>query len=319
MIPSRSILPIPSGERIHRIPSRNPSTPRQNERPKAMTVCAAVLCKVPTDTEQFDAVVGIADRMFTSGDVQFEGNTTKVFAFVREPVVAANVIALEAWDTNAHFALATETHSEVINQKIESVREIAATYARRFQAMRRERAERTYLAPLGLNAETFRSQQKMMETKCVGDLRRQMQKSQLDVQAIIAGIDSDGSAHLYRIDDPGQVTSLDRAGYCAIGSGARQFETQFMFERYDRLWPWFNALVLMYSAKKRAEVSPGVGKVADVFMIQNGGGGFLPQEARDALEEHYQKLQKAKSLVTISQIQEMIKDPRLRFPTTEKP
>jgi|SRR5713226_3292794 len=100
-------------------------------------------------------------------------------------------------------------------------------------------------------------------------LAGQLQGERLDVGAIIAGRDpaDPHECHLYRIFDPGSVEVCDRQGFCAIGTGHRQFEAEFMFKEFTRDWPWERALILMYSAKKRAEVSPGVGRTTDFFMI----------------------------------------------------
>jgi hypothetical protein len=74
--------------------------------------------------------------------------------------------------------------------------------------------------------------------------------------------------------------------------GARQFETLFMYRGYSPFWDWLQALLLMYTAKKRAESSPGVGKYTDFYYFKGNepGSGFLTPECLGALECYYEEL-----------------------------
>ena len=62
-------------------------------------------------------------------------------------------------------------------------------------------------------------------------------------------------------------TQLDGVGFVAAGSGQWHAESQFMFSRYTREWDLPEALSLVYAAKKRAEVAPGVGKLETDLVV----------------------------------------------------
>jgi hypothetical protein len=64
---------------------------------------------------------------------------------------------------------------------------------------------------------------------------------------------------------------------------------------YMPAWPVPDALMLMYSAKKKAEVSPGVGRSTDLVVDIGRGAGLIATspEGIVALESYYQELQKA--------------------------
>jgi hypothetical protein len=232
---------------------------------KSVTVCAAVLCDVQRDSsDALPFCLAVSDRMITCGDHEFESRTTKIFVF------GPTIIGLCAGDTDLHTMMATSTLADVNNNGVSSVQEVARLYARQFVKLRRKRAEETYLAPLGLNSRSFLVRQQQMEPSQVALLTQAILEARLDVDAIVAGTDDTGS-HIYRIGDPGQVMCCDRLGFCAIGSGWRQFETQFMLSGYCRDNSLLDSLLLTYSAKKKAEVAPGVGPATDMVMIHRSG------------------------------------------------
>ena len=253
-----------------------------------MTVCAAAICMAGTQ----QMLLGISDRMLTSGDIEFETGQTKVFGF------SPNIFAQFAGDSDAHFAVATETHLAVLKNGISSVGEVARLYAQNALSLRRRRAEGIHLAPLGLDTETFISRQQELLPELALSLAERLENEVLGLEAIIAGVDASGP-HIYSVGGPPgleehhQAVCRDMPGFWAIGSGARQFETMFMYQRYYRFCPFLDALLLMYSAKRRAEVSPGVGSATDVLVLGGDSCGFLSPTAIAALEEHHRTFEEA--------------------------
>jgi len=90
------------------------------------------------------------------------------------------------------------------------------------------------------------------------------------METIIAGMDETGP-HIYSIDSDGVSSCNDSAGFAAIGIGARHAESQFMFQHFAPHWHIGPALILLYTAKRRAEVAPGVGSETDMFLIAPKG------------------------------------------------
>jgi hypothetical protein len=236
-----------------------------------VTICAAVLC----DIHRQPVLLGISDRMLTwSEEIEYETEKrTKIFPFPERdvPPDQAKIVALGAGNYDSHAAIAERTHQAARAKGITDVGKIARLYAANYARLKRERAERLYLAPIGLDMRSFIAKQRVMLPSEVSRLSECLQDVKLKVETIIAGQDSSG-LHIYTVNDNLEAVRHDHDGYCAVGSGSPQFEMQFMYSGYDGTLPFPNALFLTYIAKKHAEVSPGVGRMTDVLAIRSDGG-----------------------------------------------
>jgi hypothetical protein len=110
----------------------------------------------------------------------------------------------------------------------------------------------------------------------------QSEDGHLKAEAIIAGVDATGP-HVYHVDDPGQSTCHDNAGFFAIGIGWRHFETVFMAQRYAPTRDFYDALLLTFSAKRQAEMAPGVGRATDMIIMEKNGSHVLPPNEVEAI------------------------------------
>jgi 20S proteasome alpha/beta subunit len=179
--------------------------------------------------------------------------------------------------------------------QVTGVADAATIYAENFAELRRQQAERAYLHPLKLDSDGFIDAQADMEPNVVFDTTQKLRSYRLDVSAIIAGVDPDGSAHIYSIgsdneygEETAHETCHDGIGFCAIGIGSRHFESQYMLSQYNRFWNLSRAILLMYTAKRNAEVAPGVGPGTDMFYIDPRASVVLQPQYLNALDEHYQ-------------------------------
>jgi hypothetical protein len=78
------------------------------------------------------------------------------------------------------------------------------------------------------------------------------------------------------VSDPGVVACADSVGFASIGTGKSHADSYFMLARYTRETLFHKALLDVYIAKRRSEVSPTVGPDTDIFYISPTGGGFWP-------------------------------------------
>ena len=223
-----------------------------------MTVCIAVLCKGVASGKSI--IVGASDRMLTAGDIEFEPPQTKIYLLSKEVVVMA------AGGSEAQFTLFSQTRQDIQAEGVSDVGEIASRYAQHFAAYRREQAESALLAPMGLDAESFIKRQRELPYDVSSRLIGELRAFKLGIDAIIAGVDGTGH-HLYVVDDPGRASCHDSVGFAAIGYGEWHALSQFMFKGYTKDWAFPRALLQTYSAKKRGEVAPGVGRETDMFVI----------------------------------------------------
>ena len=95
-----------------------------------------------------------------------------------------------------------------------------------------------------------------------------------DVSILITGLDPQG-AHIFVVDD-GSPHCLDKVGFAAVGIGARHAESQFMLAGHSGLSQIPETLLLVFTAKRRAEVAPGVGRATDMILIGPGLGVTVP-------------------------------------------
>lgn len=232
-----------------------------------MTVCIAALCDVrlgPSARQPVpfpNGVLCISDRMLTSSalEIEFEPAQKKIYDFGH-----GNTIALVAGDTSTTIMLCDRTRAR-LGRKMR-VADVAATYASEYVRLRQERNERKYLAPLGLATETFAGATGAMSPVLAMQLANDLRWEQLGCEALICGTDLDG-AHIYVVRDPGQADCADVVGFAAIGVGQPHAETILMDARYTRDEPLATAMLLLYTAKRRAEVAPGVGAETDVVVL----------------------------------------------------
>lgn len=250
-----------------------------------MTVCVAARCSA-------GAVFGIADRMITSGDIQFEPtHTHKAIA------VTTSIVAMTAGDATYSVDIMERVRLEVSQHLIDhpavwmGVRQIAEMYVKHRNEIKLERAEANLLAPLGLNRHSFITNQQMLTPELANRLTTEMINFAMpSVSAILTGVDPTGS-HIYVVRDQ-NISCHDSVGFAAIGSGARHAESQFMFERHSYQSSLSDTLLRTYSAKRRAEVAPGVGRSVDMFTIGPPLGSFtaIRQDVIDRLDVAFETL-----------------------------
>ncbi len=248
-----------------------------------MTVCIAAICA----WNQQRMIVGASDRMLTAGDIEFEPPQTKIFGFG-----LGHVTALVAGDTAAQTEICFKVQQEVMARTVAYVPEIADIYAREFASYRRKQAEQALLIPIGLTLDDFIKRQREIPAQVVAMISEELRSSEIEAEAIITGIDANG-AHIYVVRDPGLAVCNDSVGFAAIGIGEWHAQSQFMFARYTNIWSFPRAAVLTYSAKKRAEVAPGVGRDTDMFFIGPGLSPYtliLP-ELQTKIDEIYEDTQ----------------------------
>ena len=204
--------------------------------------------------------------MITAGDVEFEQPQPKMW------LLSPYIIATIYGNIAAQAEIASRTELEIARQGVRDVESAAALYASNTGHYTRRAAEVSVLRPLGMSTESFLNRHHSLHPDLVAKLTRQLQDYVYDADlhthlggAIIAGVDDSGG-HIWQVES-GEQTKLDRIGFVAAGSGRRHAESEFMFSGYTPSWNFPDALSLVYSAKSRSEVAPGVGKQTDIVII----------------------------------------------------
>ncbi len=114
------------------------------------------------------------------------------------------------------------------------------------------------------------------------------------IEAIFCGLDLTGH-HIFVVNNSANVVCHDVVGFAAIGIGYWHANSQFMFAEHHWQKSFSETLLLTYSAKKRAEVAPGVGAETDMFAIGPNLGEHTPtigNHVLDKLQEIYDETRK---------------------------
>jgi hypothetical protein len=174
-------------------------------------------------------------------------------------------------------------------QRNTAPQDVALIYGQAMQAVRRRRAEDIYLAPLGLNTDTFLAQQREFSEGFADQITHQMQSYRDDqVEALVLANDAD-DAHIYSLDERGVVSCLDDVRFAAIGSGSWHAKSRLMQWGYVNSTLFVPALAASFAAKKAAEVAPGVGAATDIYVLFKTGAEPLRPDVAVQLPELYER------------------------------
>ena len=241
-----------------------------------MTVCIAAICDA-------SMIIGMSDRMLTAGDIQFQPSSSKIWQ------ITSSIAMMAAGDVGLQTEIWTQVRKSV-NTRIQEkpgewfrVEEVAALYRAAYFNLKRHRAEMEILAPLGLDSDSFLTRQKVMDAELVSKIAQELISYRMpDVAAIIAGNNpmhgaAKGSTvvsgHLFAVEN-GAVSCADKVGFACVGAGAWHANSAMMQAGHTPSTSIPNALLNVYTAKRRAEVAPGVGIETDNFIVTSALGSY---------------------------------------------
>lgn len=256
-----------------------------------MTVCVAAMSG--------SIIFGASDRMITSADIQFEPQQTKLFPFSNS--IVAQIAGDASIQTEIIQMVALDVRKRMDTNPKEwwNVRDVAHLYRHYHEELRLTHAEHNILAPLGLNRDTWLTKQGGMDSGLVKNIANELLNYNFPATAVIfSGVDTSG-AHIYVARD-GNISCQDTVGFASIGAGEWHASSQMMFAGHSRKKSVSETLFLVYSAKRRAEVAPGVGKGTDMFAIGPGLGSniLITDDEILNLENIYKKEQECQSKAT---------------------
>ena len=255
-----------------------------------MTICIATIAN--------GYIFGAADRMKTAGDVQYEPALTKIFKLT--PSITAMTSGDAAFQAEILQRLFEKVAANInANPSVwAKVEDVAYLYAETRNEIRAKRAENSILLPLGLTQDSFLSRQNEMSDDFIASVSNELLNYDVpEVSAIISGIDSAGP-HIFMVQND-KVYCRDTIGFASIGIGERHANSQLMLAGLTTNTPIPEALFLTYIAKKRSEVSPGVGNETDMFIIGANPGTYNPLNIDhiSKLETEYINLSRGEELV----------------------
>jgi len=243
-----------------------------------MTICIGAIC------ENNSKIVIASDRMITATypSIEFEHAIPKI------EKLSSFCVALTAGSALEHTELFRHAKTEFEEMARPSVAIITQKVKDRFVEQRICRAEELYLRPRGLNLKGFYENLDKIIPDIGFRLDNLIEKTDLELEILVCGIDSDG-CHLHYITDPGTSLCFDSLGYCAIGSGEIHAVSNFIIRGTSPLTPLNETVYAVYEGKRIAENSPGVGKATDMMVLDETGLKILSELDLNILKEIYEK------------------------------
>ncbi len=135
-------------------------------------------------------------------------------------------------------------------------------------------------------------------------LDSQVQRHSLQTTILVAGVDGAG-AHIFNIEDPGAMSSFDRLGYHAIGSGHRHAVLKMVGMGQHKSMSLNETVFNVYCAKRVAELAPGVGQATSMKIVTADGITPLEQGTLEQMEPAY-KAQEKPELAAVKKVIEKL-------------
>ena len=227
-----------------------------------------------------------SDRMITVSFLshEFEHPTPK-----SQPVSESCVI-LSAGSALLPTEVFHDIDNEISSLKNPGVAEIVERVKARYVAVRRKKAEETYLRPRGLTIEGFYKTMDSLPAQLAAVLDQKIEKGDdgWGLELIIAGVDGSG-AHIYLVEDPGVSSSFDSIGFVCTGSGSPHAFTSFIASGYAENGSLNEAVYRTYEAKRRSERAPGVGPTTDMWIVTKEGVRKLKETVLVSLRGIYDR------------------------------
>jgi ATP-dependent protease HslVU (ClpYQ) peptidase subunit len=193
----------------------------------SVTICAAVLCKLP---KKRDAIICVSDRMISWGETPMAETRNLSKAWGLSP---AKALAFYAGDCEQHYTVVERTHQYIIDKTIStSIVEIANSYAKNLR----------------------------------GDVVSSGKRPGADA-ILVGFDQTGAQIYVVISNGLVVIRNGTTTGFVAIGSGQNEFDTHLTNYGYDRMMPFHEALLLTYEAKKQSEADRGVGATTDIFVI----------------------------------------------------
>ena len=245
-----------------------------------MTICVAASCA------DGSAVVVASDRMLSAPflTVEFDHQDAKIDQINQTCVALSSGDALCVQDVLiGGWGAANQLQNPTIQVLAEQIKH-------QFCEVRKSRINDYILGPRGVDFDTF--YQGGMIGRLPPDLAMliddAVQRQNLGTTILVGGVDSSG-AHIYCISDPGVISCLDRLGYHAIGTGHRHALLKLVAEGQHFSSTINQTIFNVFSAKKVAELAPGVGQATTMRVIMNSGTTQVDQQILDQLVPLYEK------------------------------
>jgi hypothetical protein len=226
------------------------------KRRKALTICIAIICqKSGRDTK----IVLCADREVTSV-VEFQNGSPKI-----KKITDYCYGMHSSNDSLISDALLEKVSARAIRQGTTSIYEIADFLKQECVERKKEQIEKDVLFAYNLTTKNLTEVPEPLLRKAVGEVSKY--QYQLEYDFILAGLEPDGNAHIYWVNQDGNLRCYDSLGHCSIGSGGLVAFIDLTKVVWECNKLYTVAVPLVYFAKKVSESATGVGSYTDLWLL----------------------------------------------------
>ena len=222
-----------------------------------MTVCIAAL------SDSGKGLVAASDRMATVliGGIKCERQDEGVNKIW--PIPSSGFVLLAGSDSLGP-RLITSALKIIADKKIERIEDIVEVFRQEYQKSRLRDFEQSVLNARGFTFANYYDIHQKLAPDLRGAIDTQMGNWSGLIDLIVAGKGDDGVFHLYSVMNPGVSTFHDATGYVCIGSGGPLATYSLIGSSYKKSSSQEEVKQIVEEAKKKSEVSPGVGSMTDL-------------------------------------------------------
>jgi hypothetical protein len=255
-----------------------------------MTICIAAIC------DQGNACVISADKEITlpAAALEYEHKESKIDLLSKTCAIMSSGDALLAAEVIAKTRLAIPHGKDV------SILTIAEKMRDTYISIHLERAESVFLTPRGFTFKEFKEKgAQQLPQPTYQEIQNQLFNYGINVvDFLVVGVDSAGS-HIFRVHYNGVVGGswlewCEKLGHREIGTGALHAAIYLSLESQYSGSSLSETVFNVYSAKKIAELSPGVGHATDLAIITHKDIKFFDKTMLDTLSSIHSEAKKIK-------------------------
>jgi hypothetical protein len=228
--------------------------------------------------EKRQKIVLLSDRMVGRAGLTFERGP-------KGEKIANNAMVLTAGTVHEpELIKAVKSEFQSVSKPL--ILKIAKQLTKKYHETRLARINDEILRARGFSSiHEFYAKQKMLHDSLVIDINSAIEKYDLRIHLLLAGVDSE--AHIYYIHNPGTYSSFDEIGFFCPGMGKEQAESTFVWYDFTPDFSLSEALYIAFEAKKKAETAGSVGKATDAWIIDKDGIHDIKRETIEKLENIY--------------------------------
>lgn len=240
-----------------------------------MTICIAAIGKCIEFNKNEEAIVFATDHMITLQQIgQFEHSIEKYRKINQNTIAMLSGEALlfddvlKGMDEKQNFdEIKGKIHNNMVGIRDEKVKKMI---------LDRFKIDFDYLKQLLNNPEHNDIAQEILET---------IKQFNLNTSVILAGFIG-GKAQIAEINELAAINTRD-INFDAIGSGGTQAINTLLFQKHSKSDDLKTTLFNVYKAKRNSEVSVGVGKETDIFILTEEQIYFIDGLQKLLLEKIY--------------------------------